>query len=200
MPSTTQTPRPRRDLKREKVAEARRLFRMAYARQLEGQPEHARVLFEKSLRLHPTAEAHVHLAWALATDGQLEDALDHCRDAMQLEPEFPNAWNDMGAYLIEMEEPEQALFFLKRATTMRQYSTRSFPHYNLHRAYLALGDRNRAIRHLDQALEADPDFGPALSALAELMFPGQGREQGHDELEDCLRAGTPVLGLPPSHG
>ena len=55
--------RQRRDLRREKAAEANRLFRMAYARQLEGDLEQARVLYAKSIRLHATAEVHVHLGW-----------------------------------------------------------------------------------------------------------------------------------------
>lgn len=188
---------PRRDVRREKAAEANRLFRMAYSRQLEGDLERAKGLYEKSIRLHASAEAHVHLGWALATQGDLEGAIDHCRAAIRLNPDFANPWNDIGAYLIELERPQDALFFLKRATRMRQYASRCFPHYNLHRAYLAMGDRPRAIHHLHEALEADADFTPAIAALSELMFPGRPVEYLEEDWTDCLRAGTPVLALPP---
>jgi tetratricopeptide (TPR) repeat protein len=170
---------------------------MAYARQLDGDLEQALLLYEKSLRLHATAEAHVHLGWALATQGRIEEAVSHCEQAIRLDPDFANPWNDIGAYHIEMDRPAEALFFLKRAVRMRCYSARCFPHYNLHRAYLALGDRERAVHHLHEALEADPDFAPALAALSELLFPGRGGEVADDEIDDCLRAGTPVLALPP---
>src|SRR5436189_3590313 len=106
----------RRDVTREKAAEAQRLFRMAYARQLEGDIERALVLYDKSIRLHATAEAHAYLGWAKSTRGMLEDAIEHCIEAIRLDPDFPNAWNDLGAYLIEQGRPEDALFFLKRAT------------------------------------------------------------------------------------
>src|SRR5205807_1399957 len=59
--------RMRRDLTREKVAEASRLFRMAYARQLEGDIDRALLLYEKSIRLHASAEAHAYLGWARST-------------------------------------------------------------------------------------------------------------------------------------
>jgi Tfp pilus assembly protein PilF len=144
---------------------------MAYSRQLEDDLDQAHVLYRKSIKLHATAEAHVHLGWALATKGELDEAIEHCEKAIQLDAFFANPWNDIGAYLIEQDRAEDSLFFLKRAVRMRQYATRCFPHYNLHRAYLALGDRNRAVTHLHEALDADPDFGPALAALSGLMFP-----------------------------
>ena len=184
----------RRDVTREKAAEAQRLFRMAYARQLEGDIERALILYEKSIRLNPTAEAHAYIGWAKSTRGRLEDAIAHCHQAIELDPDFPNAWNDIGAYLIELEQPEDALFFLKRATRMKSHPSRCFPHYNLHRAYLALGDRARAIAEVQAALEADPDFSPAHDALMDLLFPG--REE-RSSLPDAALAGTPVLAFPP---
>ena len=190
------TERTRRDLRREKAAEAGRLFRMAYARQLDGELEQAWQLYEKSLRLHPTAEVHVHLGWVLATQGRLDEAIEHCRQAIERDPDFANPWNDTGAYLIELDRPDEALFYLKRAVRMRSYAARCYPHYNLHRAYLALGDRERAVNHLHEALDADPDFGPALAALSGILFPDRPVDELDDEIDDCVRAGTPVLALP----
>ena len=116
------------------------------------------------------------------------------QDCFQLDPEFPNAWNDIGAYLIELGQPDNALFFLKRATRMKSHPSRCFPHYNLHRAYLALGDRARAIAEVQSALEADPEFSPAQDALMVLLFPGREERQS---LPDGILAGTPVLAFPP---
>lgn len=191
--------RQRRDVARERVTEASRLFRMAYARQLDGDIDRAVVLYEKSIRLHATAEALTYLGWAKSTRGDLVAAIEHCREAIRVNPDFPNPWNDIGAYSIELGCPEDSLFFLKRATRMPFHPTRCFPHYNLHRAYLALGDRARAIGHLQDALEADPEFGPALDALGSLLNPGREPAPPIDaELVDPALAGTPVLLLPPS--
>ena len=184
----------RRDLERDKVAEASRLFRMAQALQLEGDVDRALILYEKSLRLHATAEAHAYLGWAKSSRGLLDDAVAHCKKAIALDAEFPNAWNDIGAYLIDLGEPDEALFFLKRATRMKANPAPCFPHYNLYRAYAALGDRARAITHLNAALAADPDFAPAVEALAEMFRPGAARAAGEDLRVD---AGTAVLSFRP---
>lgn len=187
--------RPRRDVTREKIAEASRLFRMAYARQLDGDIDRALVLYEKSIRLNPTAEAHAYLGWAKSTRTRLDEAIEHCKEAIRLDPSFPNAWNDIGAYLIELGRPDEALFFLKRATRLEK-SSRCFPHYNLHRAYLAMGDRERAVRHVQAALDADPEFSPAQDALSELLFPGSSEDRRPTHAEAAL-AGTPVIAFPP---
>lgn len=190
--------RQRRDVTREKIAEASRLFRMAYARQLDGDIDRALVLYEKSIRLHATAEAHAYLGWAKSTRGKLEEAIEHCVEAIRLDPDFPNAWNDIGAYLIELGRPDEALFFLKRATRMKKESSRCFPHYNLHRAYLAMGDREHAVRHVQEALDADPEFSPAQDALAELLHPGR-RQDDRRTLADAALIGTPVLAFRPKN-
>lgn len=189
--------RPWRDVNRERCAEAQRLFRMAYARQLDGNIEQALVLYEKSVRLHATAEACTYLGWVKSTKGALEEAIQHCFDAMALNPSFANAWNDVGAYLIELDRAGDALFYLKRATRMSRQPTRCFPHYNLHRAYLALGDRPRAIDHLYRALDADPDFTAASDALNSLMFPHRTSAPVEPRLVDAALVGTPVLLVPP---
>ncbi len=188
--------RTRRDVTREKTAEATRLFRMAYARQLDGDIDRALVLYEKSIKLHATAEAHAYLGWAKSTRGKLDEAMEHCVAAIQIDPEFANAWNDMGAYLIEVGRADDALFFLKRATLMKKTSSRCFPHYNLHRAYLALGDRARAIEHVQAALDADPEFSPAQDALSDLLFPGR-TDDRRPGLADAALSGTPVLAFRP---
>lgn len=189
--------RQRRDISRERVAEANRLFRMAYARQLDGDMDRAVVLYEKSIRLHATAEAHTYLGWVKSTRGELDLAIEHCLEAIRLDPEFGNPWNDVGAYLIEQGRAEDSLFYLKRATRLPQSAPRCFPHYNLHRAYLALGDRSRAVEHLRAALDADPEFGPAVEALGELLQPGGRKAPAETELVDPALAGTPVLLIPP---
>ena len=189
--------RHRRDLRREKIAEASRLLRMAYALQVDGEMERALVLYEKSIRLHATAEAETYLAWALSTLGRLDEAVERCIAAMRLDPGFANPWNDLGAYRVQQGRPADALFFLKRAVRMDSPLVASHAHYNLHRAYMDLGDRGRALTHLHAALETDPAFTPARDALCELMRPAATEEV--DEIVGLL-PGSPVLVPAPAAG
>ena len=54
-----------------------------------------------SLELHPTAEAHTFLGWTYHFQGKLDEAIAQCRTAIDIDPEFGNPYNDIGAYLIE---------------------------------------------------------------------------------------------------
>lgn len=185
--------RHRRDLRREKIAEASRLFRMAYALQVEGDLDRALTLYEKSIRLHPTAEALSYLAWAVACTERYDEAVEHCFEAMRLDPSFPNPWNDVGVYRIRQGRPAEALFFLKRAARLEGHA--SFAHYNLHRAYLDLGDRGRAMTHLHAALDEDADFLPAQDALTALLFPDSPSAEEPEDWSSAL-TGSPVLAPP----
>ncbi len=39
---------------------------------------------------------------------RLDDAIDECKKAIAIDPEFGNPWNDTGAYLIQQGDPEAA--------------------------------------------------------------------------------------------
>ena len=99
--------RQRRDVTREKIAEASRLFRMAYARQLDGDIDRALVLYEKSIRLHPTAEAHAYLGWAKSTRARLDEAIAHCVEAIRLDPEFSPAQDALADLLFPGQTEER---------------------------------------------------------------------------------------------
>ena len=49
----------------------------------------------------PTAEAHTFLGWAYSFLGDYESAITECRNAIELDPDFGNPYNDIGAYLIQ---------------------------------------------------------------------------------------------------
>jgi tetratricopeptide (TPR) repeat protein len=46
--------------------------------------------------LHPTADAHTYLAYLLSYEGAFEEAKEGVREAMKMDREFGNAWNDLG--------------------------------------------------------------------------------------------------------
>jgi len=77
------------------------LLQDAYQAQMEGDYERAVDLYKSSLELHPTAEAHTFLGWAYHFQGKLDQAIAECRTAIDIDPEFGNPYNDIGAYLIE---------------------------------------------------------------------------------------------------
>jgi tetratricopeptide (TPR) repeat protein len=68
-------------------------------------------------RLHPTAEAHTFLGWTYHFQGRLDDAIAECKRAIEIDPEFGNPYNDIGAYLIELKRFDGAIPWLERATS-----------------------------------------------------------------------------------
>src|SRR6266404_1696758 len=136
----------------ETLTRAWEVLQDAYQAQMEGDYDRAVELYQSSLELHPTAEAHTFLGWTYHFQGRIEEAIAECKLAIGLDPEFGNPYNDIGAYLIELG----------------RYEPRHFPHYNLGRAYLGKEMYSHAIRCFQEALEIEPRYSLARRALASL--------------------------------
>ena|SRR5437667_8499647 len=108
------------------------------------------------------------LGWTYHFQGRIEEAIAECRLAIEIDPEFGNPYNDIGAYLIELGRFEEAIPWLERATEARRYEPRHFPHYNLGRAYLGKEMYSHAIRCFQEALEIEPRYSVARQALNSL--------------------------------
>jgi Tfp pilus assembly protein PilF len=140
----------------------------AYQAQMEGDYDRAVELYRGSLFLHPTAEAHTFLGWTYHFQGKIAEAIAECKLAIEVDPDFGNPYNDIGAYLIGLERYDEAIPWLEQALTAKRYDPRHFPCFNLGRAYLAKGFLNRAREFFQQALEIEPHYTLASQALAKL--------------------------------
>ena len=148
----------------DKLAQAWELLQEAY----QAQMDHAITLYQKSIAVHPTAEAYTFLAWTLHFQGKLEDAIEECKKAIEVDPDFGNPYNDIGAYLIELGRYDDAIPWLERAVDAKRYDPRHFPHYNLGRVYLAKEMYNRAREHFEAALRIEPRYELAREALRDI--------------------------------
>jgi tetratricopeptide (TPR) repeat protein len=144
------------------------LLKRGYEHQMEGDLEGAIELYVQSLEVFPTAEGHTFLGWALSFQGHLEEAIEECKRAIELDPEYGNPYNDIGAYLIEKQQYEEAIPWLKKATRARRYDAPQFPHYNLGRVYESQGLPRRALEEFRKALELAPDYQLARDAVEKL--------------------------------
>jgi Tfp pilus assembly protein PilF len=156
------------DPTREIRAEAQRHFQQAYEAHMQGRLEEASAHYQRSIALHPTAEAHTFLGWVYSHQGRPDDAIAQCKIAISVDPEFGNPYNDIGAYLIELDRFNEAIPWLERAVEATRYEPRHFPHYNLGRAYLGKEMYARAIECFQQALEIEPRYALARDALDSL--------------------------------
>src|SRR5260370_17896846 len=119
----------------EREAQAWQRLQEAYQAQMEGEYDRAVDLYRRSLALHPTAEAHTFLGWTFHFQGKIEEAIAECKRAIEVDPEFGNPYNDIGAYLIGLERFDEAIPWLEQAIPAKRYDPRHFPHFNLGRPY-----------------------------------------------------------------
>src|SRR5712664_3032298 len=104
----------------ETLTRAWEVLQDAYQAQMEGDYDRAVELYQSSLELHPTAEAHTFLGWTYHYQGRIEDAIAECKRAIELDPEFGNPYNDIGAYLIELGRFEEAIEIEPRYSLAKQ--------------------------------------------------------------------------------
>jgi len=149
--------------------EAAAHFRRGYEAQMAGRLGQAIEHYRRSLAVHPTAEAHTFLGWALSFQGKHEEAIAQCHMAILLDPDFGNPYNDIGAYLIELGRHEEAVAWLLRAKQARRYEPRHFPCFNLARVYVRQGRIREAIAELRQALALEPRYALARRELHRLL-------------------------------
>jgi Tfp pilus assembly protein PilF len=135
---------------------------------MEGDLERAVELYTRSIELAPTAEAHTFRGWAYSSMGRIDDAIAECRKAIEVDPDFGNPYNDIGAYLLAKGQLDEAVGWFEKAKQAPHYEPRHFPFMNLGRVYAAKGMVLRAIEEFEGALRIEPDDLFCRRALAEL--------------------------------
>ena len=149
--------------------EAWSFFQRAYELQMKGELENAVTLYKQSIETHPTAEAYTFLGWTYSFMGRLDDAIEECERAIQVDPDFGNPYNDIGAYLIEKGEYDEAIPWFQKAMLARRYESPAFPHLNLGRVHERKGQWSEAIDCYKHALTLNPNYALAKRSLSRLI-------------------------------
>jgi Tfp pilus assembly protein PilF len=152
----------------DRVTKAQELFQQAYKLQTAGKFERAIRLYRKSIEVYPTAEAHTFLGWTYSFQGRLDEAIEECHHAIEVDPDFGNPYNDIGVYLMQKRQYDEALAWLERAKQAPRYEPRHFPYLNIGRIYLARGEWLKALKEFEKAVAIMPNDSGARKALAEL--------------------------------
>ena len=137
---------------------AMEFFRKAYDLQMAGELEDAVEQYKRSIDIFPTAEAHTFLGWTYSFQGRYEDAITECKEAIKVDPDFGNPYNDIGAYLIEKGRLDEAVPWFKKAIVAKRYDSYCYPHYNLGRVYEQKGNWTEAFKCYENSLKANPDY------------------------------------------
>ena len=147
---------------------ATELWRAAYRYQMEGNLDRAIEHYQRSVAVHPTAEAHTFLGWSMSFQGRFAEATAECLRAIEIDPDFGNPYNDIGVYLMQQGKLDEAIPWLGKAKQARRYEPRQFPFMNLGRVYLKQGRWWDALREFEGAVQAAPGDVHAAKMLHQL--------------------------------
>jgi Tfp pilus assembly protein PilF len=151
------------------LEQAEFFFQEGYRHQMSGNLEAAVESYRRSIELYPTAEAHTFLGWAYSFQGKIDEAIQECEAAIQIDPEFGNPYNDIGVYLMEKGEYDAAVPWLVKAMQAKRYEPRHYPHINMARVYAKKGKIDEAIAELRKALQFDANHLGARRELHRLV-------------------------------
>jgi tetratricopeptide (TPR) repeat protein len=153
------------DAKREAIE----LFKRAYEAQQSNDYEEAIELYQRSIAVYPTAEAHTFLGWVYSFQHRYDEAIEQCLEAIRVDETFGNPYNDIGSYLIAKGDIWSCVRWFKRALLAPRYESYAFPHFNLGRVYELRGRLLEAAKHYGRALEEQPNFEQAATALRRMQ-------------------------------
>jgi len=147
------------------VDTARHIMWRAYQKHMAGALEKAIALYQQSIELHPTTEAHTFLGWAFSMQGHYEKAIEECLQAITLDDQYGNPYNDIGVYLMALNRWNDAISWLERAIAAPRYDQRAMPYLNLARIYRHFGEDFKMLRAYRSAWELDLSQISTLDAL-----------------------------------
>lgn len=143
-------------------------FNKAYQLHMSGNIKEAIEAYKRSIDYYPTPKAHTFLGWAFSLNGMFEEAIEECKTAIDLDPDYGNPYNDIGSYLINLEKYDEAIYWLEKAIEAQDYEPRHFPYYNLGRIYEKRGDWFTALEYYSEALKHNPNYELAKNAFIRL--------------------------------
>lgn len=148
---------------------ALRLFEKAFDCQMKGDLRRAVELYGESVDLCPMAEAYTLMGWVMGRLGCFDKAIELCRRAIRIDPDFGNPYNDIGVHLMQLGRTDEAIPWLERAIRAPRNDCRHHPWFTLGRIHEARGDHQLARRCYARSLRECPNFPPARRALLALV-------------------------------
>lgn len=124
--------------------------------------------FRASVHVSRTAESLTYWGWMEHQLGNTERAIELCKEAIGVDPQNVNPYNDIGSYLIQLDRSEEAAEWFKKAINAENLEPSQFPFLNLAKFYLSRKNYVLALHYFERALSFDPydlDTQEAIQAI-----------------------------------
>ncbi len=141
----------------------------------------------EAAKLDPTNSAiHQELALAYRDLEEFQLSLDHFKKALELRPEFPQAWNNMGTVYLLLGQWDLAINCFQMAVGDILYRTPNFAYSNLGLAYIKKEQYQKAIDSFQKALKFAPSYSPARTNLGLALERMNRWEEAMDAYQDAI--------------
>lgn len=147
-------------------------FETAYKYQMDGDLERADDAYRRSIAFYPTAEGYTFYGWCRSFREEWEEAIALCHRAIETDPDYGNPYNDIGAYLLQLGRPEEAVGWLEKALAAPRYACPFFAYYNLGQVHEELGNLEDAEENYRLSLEENPEYTLARVSLQRILSLG----------------------------
>ncbi|RLN51015.1 hypothetical protein BBJ29_002917 [Phytophthora kernoviae] len=112
----------------------------------------AKAYYVESIKVFETADAHAFLGWHHYLDGKVDDAVNECERAIQLDPAFGNSYNDLGLMRIKEGKKEEAMDLFKKAKTAPRNDVRHYACQNIAALHLENNEVKPALHEYIESL------------------------------------------------
>jgi tetratricopeptide (TPR) repeat protein len=116
--------------------------------------------------------AHYNWALLLERQGKLDDAVEHYRQAVRINPRYVRARNNLGVTLAAQGHLEEAIGHYRRVLEIHPGSAET--HNNMGNALFRTGELDGALRHYQEALRIDPAYARAHNGMG-IVLATQGK-------------------------
>jgi type IV pilus assembly protein PilF len=141
------------------------------------------------------AQAHSVMALVYQRLGQDQLAEEHFRKAIGLKPKDPYVLNAYASFLCDRRKFSEADKQYQKALANPLYPTPWVAMTNRGTCAKRSGNSSKAETYFRQALNANPSFGPALAALAELAYDRGDYKQARTHLDRYFKVSQPTAGV-----
>ena len=143
------------------ISLAEQHFNKAFQFQVDGEIEEAIKQYKASIDIYPTAKAHTYLGEAYSLQGKYTEAIEECKKAIGIDPNYAYPFNDIGNYLLNLGEKNKAIIWFEKAIRSYYYKPKHFPLYSMGKIFEDKGEWFEALKCYNRSLLFNPDYDPA---------------------------------------
>ncbi len=138
-------------------------------------------------------KVHYLLGAAFDQRGIPEKAVEHYQKAIELKPDYSEAYNSLGAHYATHGNLQKAEECFKQALSNPGYISPSYAFYNLGRVYEKRGLPEEALKQYQQAVRLEPNYGAAYYRMGMILESLQRIDEAREALGNAVRLNPNIL-------